>query len=592
MEGSIISSIFFVISFALLYAGVYRVKKSEKTLNGIVWLMMNLITVLCWGTVTAGIINMVKIPVNIVSIGVVYLISAITLFWKTKRDGEVQKYEWKKFDIIYSAVIGGVIFILLARRITPDLDFVFNNSDAAVHLRNSLTILRTGKLDTMYFAPLHNSLITEVFLPFIEKIHTYKVFLVVDAMTFILESIFFMAVIREYFTKKMHKVLGVLLAFVYIFGYPFHSYLLSFFYWGIGVMLIEYVIILMREYWSEGLKHSVLVFQLMIGCASITMCYMLFGPISYIAVFACLCVHYGRKHTLFSWNTVKTCLQIFLLPCILSVYYCYFVFLKKQNLSIEGVLTMRGGIYGELFINFIWVMPFVFFMLWRAVKKKKIDENMIFLISFLVMIAAIGALAMIGKASAYYYFKFYYPMWMLCFVITAQALVIIYDEYRDILIAGVLTGAVLAGISATNFEEKVQYRGLGYGDRTSILFDIYYNNVSTYRNRIVPCNEDYLDACKFVMENIGKDESVPMVSIINDYTLCYWYEALTGQDSSDFYGWDYTIPELVEKLNNQEVKYFVMNKKYPFYQSWKEYFDGFKCVYENKEIFIGETVRE
>ena len=145
MEGSIISSIFFVISFGLLYTGVFRIKKSDKSLNGLIWVMMNFITILCWGAFGAGVLNMVRIPINIVSIGVLYLVSAAILFLKIRKDGELQKYEWKKYDIIYTCVIGGVIFTLLAIRITPDLDFIFNNSDAAVHLRNSLTILKIGR---------------------------------------------------------------------------------------------------------------------------------------------------------------------------------------------------------------------------------------------------------------------------------------------------------------------------------------------------------------------------------------------------------------------------------------------------------------
>lgn len=592
MEGSIISSIFFVISFGLLYAQVHRIKKSEKKLNGIVWGMMNFITVLCWGTVCAGIINMVGIPVNIVSIGLIYFISAGVLFWKIRKDGEVQKYEWKKFDIVYCSVIGIVIFVLLERRITPNLDFVFINSDAAVHLKNSLTILRTGTLDTMYFAPLYNALITEIFLPFIAKVETYKVFLIVDGTMFLFECVFFMAMVREYLSKKIMQFAGIVIAFAYIFGYPFHSYLLSFYYWGIGVLLIQYVLLLMREFLKENLRKNVAIFQLMVGCASVTACYMLFGPISYVAVFICLCVYFQKKHTLISMNTVKVCLQVFLVPCILSVYYCYFMFLKKQNLSLEGVLTLQGGIYSELFINFIWVMPFVIYMFVRSVRKKHLDENMIFFLCFGMMVLLMGILIMLGKASAYYYFKFYYPLWALSFIITAQAVAVLYEESKDVLIALVVVIVLVAGVNYTHLEGKAQAKGLGLGDRTSILFDIYYNNQANYICRIVPCNEEYLEACNYVMDHMGKDENVPMVATIENYVLCYWYEALTGEDSSEFYGWHYSIEEMQKKLDNREVNYFTICKKSPVYSQNKKYFDSFQRVYENKEIFVAETKKE
>ncbi|EOT28306.1 hypothetical protein C805_00448 [Eubacterium sp. 14-2] len=589
MEGSIISSVFFVVSVSLLYVGIFRIKKSENPLNGVIWVMMNFISLLCWGAFCGGIINMLHIPVNIVSMGAIYLVSAAAVFFKIKKDGETQNYEWKKYDIIYTCIFAGVIFLLLLNRITIHMDFVFNNSDAAVHMRNSLTIVRTGKLDTMYFAPMHNALITEIFLPFIEKVSTYKVFMMVDGAMFILEAVFFMTMIRDYLNKTVLKILGITIGFAYVFGYPMHSYLLCFFYWGIGVLLIEYIITLVKEFAAGNIRKETGLFLMMTGCTSITMCYMLFGPVSYVAVFVCLCVWFCKKNTLFSWDTVKISLQIFLIPCIMSVYYCYFLFLKKQNLSIGDALNLQGGIYGELFINFIWVMPFVIYRLIKSVKRKHLDEIMIFFLCFLAMVLSIGVLAVLEKASAYYYFKFYYPVWMLGFIITAQAVVEIYDEARDLLLSGLFAAVILLGISVTNLEERVQNRGIGYGDRTSELFDIYYHNVTEYRNRKIVFDKDYLEACNYVMENMGKTENVPLISLIDNYEYCYWYEALTGEDSSDYYTWDFGMNDIMDKLNHKETKHFVICKTHPVYLLHQDYFDSFHWVFENDKVFIAET---
>lgn len=592
MEGSVISSIFFTVSFGLAYAGAFRIKKSEKPLNGVTWVMMDFITVLCWGALCAGLINMVRIPVNIVSIGLAYLAFGAALLYKAHKDGETQVHEWKRYDLLYVGVVGGAVFLLLAIRITPDMDFVFNSSDAAVHLRNSLTIVRTGRLDTMYFAPLHNALVTEVFLPFIEKINTYKVFLAVDGAAFVLEAVFFLAMVREYLHKTALKVLGIFIGFAYLFGYPMHSYLFTFFYWGICVLLVGYAVMLLREYASGNLKENITIFCLMSCCASITMCYMLFGPVSYVAAFLCLCINFQKKGTLFSWNTVKISLQVFLLPCILSVYYCYFMFLKKQGLSIGGTLGLQGAIYGELFINFIWMLPFVLCMLVHEVKERRLDETMVFFLCFALMVLVVGALAVAGKASQYYYFKFYYPVWMLGFVVMAQGVSRLYEESREFLAAMALMAVFLAAVSVTKLETKVQARGIGQGDRTSVLFDIYYYNASSYRTRVKPVNQDLLEASNYIMEEFGEDENVPMISTLPNYVQCYWYEALTGEDSSEYYGWDYGMDEIKRKLMGQEVKHFIVGKYFKVYKKHKKFFKKFKWVFENDTVFVAETSAE
>ena len=77
MNGSMVASILYVTGFFTLFAAIFLLPKSEKKLNGVMWLILTLLAEMCWGGFVAGVINIVHIPVNIYSIGLVYLVSAV-----------------------------------------------------------------------------------------------------------------------------------------------------------------------------------------------------------------------------------------------------------------------------------------------------------------------------------------------------------------------------------------------------------------------------------------------------------------------------------------------------------------------------------
>ena len=177
MEASLFGTILFVISCIILFYGVFQIKKSQRELNGMSWLILSIISIFCYGTIVAGIINIVRIPINIFSIGIIYLITGVLLLIRIKREGEKQTYKWEKFDFIYVGVFALIIFLVAGSYFTPSLRLMFYNSDAAVHYKNAMYVLRNERIVNMYFAPLHNALIMECFMPFIPEVYLYKIYI-------------------------------------------------------------------------------------------------------------------------------------------------------------------------------------------------------------------------------------------------------------------------------------------------------------------------------------------------------------------------------------------------------------------------------
>lgn len=229
MESSIFGTILFVASFVLLFISVFQIKKTNNILNGMSWLIISFVSILCYGTMTAGIINIIGIPVNIISVGIVYLITGTMLQIAISKGNARQRYLWELYDFLYVVVFGIIIFFVAGSYFTKSLQLMFYNSDAAVHFKNAMYVLRNEHLVNMYFAPLHNALLMEVFMPFVAEVNLYKIYILIDAAMFLLESAFFMVVIRDFVTTKAMKIIGLLIGILYMLGYPMNSYLYSFF---------------------------------------------------------------------------------------------------------------------------------------------------------------------------------------------------------------------------------------------------------------------------------------------------------------------------------------------------------------------------
>ena len=76
MESSWIISVFFLISFIVLFLSVFMFKKTNEKINGIVWLVVSYILTIAFNALIAGVVNLVHIPVNILTVGIVDLIFA------------------------------------------------------------------------------------------------------------------------------------------------------------------------------------------------------------------------------------------------------------------------------------------------------------------------------------------------------------------------------------------------------------------------------------------------------------------------------------------------------------------------------------
>ena len=94
------------------------------------------------------------------------------------------------------------------------------------------------------------------------------------------------------------------------------------------------------------------------------------------------------------------------------------------------------GVHWKMYILTDWLslVP-VLFVLVRTLKKKRLTPQVVFFGAFLGFTGVMLLLTLTHHVSTYYYYKSYYPLWMFCWLLTAQAVSIMLQEAKEVLIA-------------------------------------------------------------------------------------------------------------------------------------------------------------
>lgn len=563
LEGSILGTILFLAAFFACTAGVYRYKKSYKPQSGLLWVMISIVLTMCHGALIAGVIDLVHIPVNLYSMMAVFALTAVVLWYFIRKSGEKQEYEWDKFDVIASAVITIGVWAVLMKIFTPELHYAYFNSDAGLHLKEATAIVRSGELFGMYFNHLYNALVIEMIMPFVKTVDWYKGYVLADCIFLWMEIMFFFVLIRRYLTTKVSKGLSLLVMVAYFMGYPFLSFYYSFVYWGLGTMLVAFVIIALRLYEEAEVERKYTIYMLMLGCYGVMTCYMLFAPVTFVVVLFYLIVIARREGKIFSGKNVLLALKIFLIPTLLGGFYCLYGFFVSSGTSVSDALSNQGGIYTELYMDFFWTLFPVFFAIVHILKtKKRLTVDLTFFLGFFTFTGGMLMLTLTHFVSTYYYYKSYYPLWMLCWLLTFYAVTVMLKQAKETLIAYLMLVSMFVFLCFSTFEYRVvtSRENITGGLHSTAFFTLFQNNWSFITREHGEQDPEKMDLYEYIIENYADEEMIPLMTENLDYGETYFYEGVVGYDFPDFYEWRHEEDELAQAYVDWNVHYAVMLK--------------------------------
>ncbi len=584
----VLASVYFCITFAGAWLAMFFYPRSVRTERGVAGIFLSYLTLVCWGVIPAGILSLIRIPVQLFSMGTVYLLTCLGLFGLICRRGKRQRYKWELYDILTAVFMLVIVLAIAFCYFTPELKLRYWTSDAAVHMTYALNTYRNGEVFNMYFAPLYNALVIGVLSPFLTDLTLYKGFMVADLSMFFLEGVMFLILARTFLKNRWMKALGFIAAVLYLLGYPLYCYTDTFLYWGIGVMLIGYLVYTVNGYIEERVEKKAAVFMMMVGCAGLILCYALFAPAAFFSLFLCLLIKAKREGNIFKRSNVLLALKIFALPCLLGVYYCYIKLLLENAGGISKAIATEGAIYREWYIDFFWLFPLALFLALYNIKRRKFNVRAVFLGVFLVYTVGMFLAAYSNRVSSYYYYKLYYPLWLLFWLLNVEALGLLWKKMREIVVSFAVIYASFALLCLGSVEDKIRANSplLVTENRGNPFFALYLLNKQYLRT---DWKQFEMPKGMFgLVEYVGEqgEEQIPFLTDIDQYAFCYWYEALTGQNSFDYYGWFHPLEEQEELWEKNGVDKVALWKKSSYYQENRKYFKQFDKVFENKECVV------
>lgn len=585
MQITVWASILYLFSLLAVMSGFLVYRKTERVLFGATWLPLSALAVMCYQTLAAAVLELFHLPVNIISVGMFDLLAAVALWYVVLHSKKRQQYTFAKLDIIFWLVLFLVMLIFGVLRYGSDLLLHYNSVDGAAHLSLALSTVNGQSVNAMYYAALHNGLLIELLGPLYSAGSYYKIYVLGDILHLYLAGAMFWGVIRRRLSDGFMKTAGVLTALLYVLGYPANSTMFGFSYFGMCLTLILYMLALADEIMYEELPVWLQLLLLSLGCLGIFESYVLFMPIVFFALLIWLLVRQCREGRLFSVDTVWKGLAVFLVPTVLGLWFTYRGFFgASTGATVSSQISLEGGIYRNLFTNFVLLVPFAVGGVCQIIKEKKNSFVLYVLPLELIFTAGMFFLALQKKVSGYYYYKNYYVIWLLMFVLAFAGLCRLEKNARIMVTGGFLVWCAMAGILVLNLDDAMKNKDeLLYGRAEIAPFmDIYAFNYDFLFTPIYPA--DKLELYGYIKEEMLDEGVTDEVYMVGGWEDSCWMRAVTGTWVAIYDG--ETICEMVDK---KELDYVVVLYGSEEYNMAQTVYDKLERLYETSAGYIARV---
>lgn len=578
-------AILYIISCITWIIGFYKIKKTDKTLNGCTFIVISIFAFMCYQASIAFVLKYTFITLNNLTFAICNLVMSALWGYVAVMKKNTQEYTYAVGDMVAYGIFTVAVLYISSIQFGSSFD-LFNYQctwDSSVHLEFARDFAKSGELPKLYFMALNMGLWLQSVWAFNPFDTGCQMFIWLDIIILLMCACLFWHLLRYHINSKGSYILGIIFTLLYTLGYPLNNMVFGTSYLGSGNDIVIFLMIIMMLRIEDGLNKKIFVFTLLCGSIGLMVSYSLFTPIMFAAILIYFTVQYCKK------KVIPRKALISFMAVLLILGGIAVVLLQESFWNAVSGLEMEGQIYRNISLNFVFFVPFLL----MAIKKTKTGSFSIIVFWMTAGYVLVCLLCVLtGHMSGYYYFKNYYVLWLMCFYISFQVI----QEYmkndvflRNYLLAWALlltVGMSRIGTKIDSYTDEVYGYGSVFGElHIYNLFDLYRFNLGAMKSRPVDdgTRQLFLEAAEM---NKTIQGSIYFVGAYQ-YALQKQFSAIANQP--DIYYFDISSPEeYIQRIKDTSEYVCVVDPEYAYWDI-TEYLSTLEVIYENERGYIAKV---
>lgn len=611
--------IIYLISVLILLISFVLVKKTEKQIDIISFICISIVALLSYNTFICFVLTFFTIPVTLWGLALINLVLSIIFITLILKKRKIQKYSFKKIDLLYIFLIAIVILAVSYLNFGFPFDVNYETGDPSVHYLTSLkfaeseALLPNIKYDEVYgdlstrkpASYVNSGLLMKCLSKDLNSIECYNIFAGFSIFTLLLTGITLYTALKKFSKNKEHNFFAFLVALLCTLGYPLNSFLFGFEYLSLGLLVLCSIIDLVYYYDNKLLEFPYLVILFSLLNFGLFFAYYMLVPFVYAALWIYFCIsNYCDTKKLLTKKLVILLLVTLLIPFILGYIYHLapelYAIIINQTLDVKNVmelssyivnegLAVNGYIYINVYSNILLLLPLTIYLFLKRVKDKEYKNDFFILLLVLFVIIFIEILLIgntFGKVSMYYISKNYFALWIILAFINYKALVLISEKNKWLSRLLIYAYIILAIICTIFSNVEVEYWIRNPYENVLSVMDIFGANKTILMNKPREYTQEELDILRYVRDNLDYNSKIEVVTDENAY---YWQYVLLRYINKEEFLREISagqrelktkLVRLEEKIN--KVDYMVYFNRSEKYNELKDkLFENSEIIFEN-----------
>lgn len=584
------------LALILYYIGILKTPRKEKE-NGFELLIVATVLMISLGGLAALVFTLVRIPVTLLSMSCFLLVMDAILWGRCIQKKEFSKCVWPRQDFICLLVLFAVVLFVAIKTFGIKLNLNYTGVDPVRYLTMALDLLERKTVKGEFLTDLVNGMFIAFLRPFLQPISYYKGLIAADIFVHLLSVAMFYLLISKVNRGKGSRW-NLVLSLLYFGGYPLYNLAgEGFLHWVDGMLMLMFMVYATLLLMREEVSAEKGIFYLLAGTFGLATFY----PILMIMAGPMLlpeAILWCRKNLPKMPKKNIAVLSVLILCVAVGAVL---IVGERIGHSWEGLFISLTNTEGpaprQPYMDFLFFTP-VFFLFLGLLHRYKEESRTVARMLFMLLAFTAAWLFCLsnGAIVGYYYYRVYYPLWLVVWLMTGQTIAMMIREKKQMelyaytgffcVVLFISSGKLddwLWGVSEALYVDHGE--NVEYEKPESISFcPLYTSNIEMlWKERSELVSETEFGMYAYVNQNY-QGKAVPMIT--SKYTAIHseWYQAISGQR---FHSQSYDVRyrplyQVLKKLEDDGVEYATILKDEPlFINHYEEVFSYYEAVMEN-----------